>query len=254
MNIIEALDALSAREQLLTDENKAELDDKGYMLLPGVIGNEWLETLRGRFEDLCETEGTAAGLETEQESGTRRLADLVNKGPAFDGIYTHPKVQAAVHHVIGGELKLSSLNGRAALPGEGHQKLHTDWSRDYDGRFHVCNSVWLLDDFTEENGCTRLVPGTHRARCPSSVLDDPMALHPEEQLLVAPAGTVGVFNSHTWHGGTLNRTVDQKRRAVHCYFIEREGQQQLNQRDHIRSETWGRISQAARYILDVDVE
>ena len=132
------------------------------------MDEQWLGALRERFESLCEAEGIAAGIEVHQEEGTRRLADLVNKGPVFDLVYTHPTVLAAVHHVIGREFKMSSLNARDALPGEGHQGLHTDWSKDYDGRFHVCNSIWLLDDFTEENGCTRLVPGTHRGKHPGN--------------------------------------------------------------------------------------
>ena len=254
MDIGQALKDLDATGSALPEQNRAELDEKGYTVLPGVMDEQWLGALRERFESLCEAEGIAAGIEVHQEEGTRRLADLVNKGPVFDLVYTHPTVLAAIHHVIGREFKMSSLNARDALPGEGHQGLHTDWSKDYDGRFHVCNSIWLLDDFTEENGCTRLVPGTHRGKHPGNVLKDPEAPHPEEEHLVAPAGTVAVFNSHTWHGGTQNRTKAGKRRALHCYFAAREHPQQLSQREYIRYETWKRISNAARYILDVDID
>ena len=198
MDISQALEDLGVTEQGLTQEKRAELDEKGYTVLPGLIDGPWLAALRERFESLCEAEGAGAGLEVHQETGTRRLADLVNKGAAFDHVYTHPTVLAGIHHVIGRDFKLSSLNARDALPGEGHQRLHADWSTDYDGRFHVCNSIWLLDDFTEENGCTRLVPGTHKGRHPGSALEDALATHPKEDHLVAPAGTVAVFNSHTW--------------------------------------------------------
>ena len=252
MNITDALDTLGATDDVLTGQNKKELDEKGYTLLPGVIGDEWLESLRRRLEELWEWEGPLAGHEEGGEPGTRRLAALVDKGPVFDRVYTHPKILAAVYNVIGRHFKLSLLNARDALPGLGHQDLHTDSSGDYDGRFHACNSIWLLDDFTEENGCTRLVPGTHRARPPGDVLKDVMAPHPEEVRLVAQAGTVAVFNSHLWHGGTVNRTRDYKRRSLHCYYTEREGKQQLDQREYIGNETWERISPAARYILDVD--
>ncbi len=254
MDISQALEDLAATENALPEQHKAELDEKGYTVLPGVMDGPWLAALREQFESLCEAEGIAAGIEVHQEAGTRRLADLVNKSPVFDGVYTHPTVLAAVHHVIGRAFKLSSLNARDALPGEGHQELHTDWPSDYDGRFHVCNSIWLLDDFTEENGCTRLVPGTHRGKHPGNVLEDPTAPHPEEEHLVAPAGTVAVFNSHIWHGGTRNRSKGGKRRALHCYFAAREHPQQLDQGEYLRYETWKRMSRAVRYILDVDVD
>jgi ectoine hydroxylase-related dioxygenase (phytanoyl-CoA dioxygenase family) len=254
VDITAALDALGTCEDVLTDQNRKDLDDKGYTVLPGIIDVEWLEALRTRFEELCEKEGVHAGIEAHQEAGTRRLSDLCNKGLAFDLVYTHPKVLAAIHHVIGRDFKLSSLNARDALPGEGLQGIHADWGADYDGQFHVCNSVWLLDEFSEENGCTRLVPGSHKGPHPRNALEDAMAPHPDQELVIAPAGTVAVFNSHTWHGGTLNKSKDLQRRALHCYFTAREHGQQLNQREYLRYETWKRISPPARYILDVDVE
>ena len=68
--------------------------------------------------------------------------------------------------------------------------------------------------------------------------------------LSAPAGTVVIFNAHTWHGGTLNRT-DRPRRALHSYYTRRALQQQLDQKAYIRPETYARLSPAARFILDV---
>ena len=117
MNIEEALKALGATRGVQAEQNEKELDDKGFTVLPGVIDAEWLEALRARFEELCEAKGPQAGIEVDQESGTRRLADLVNKGEVFDPVYTNPKVLAAIDHVIGRDFKLSSLNARDALPG-----------------------------------------------------------------------------------------------------------------------------------------
>ena len=244
--------ACGAHHTLLTDTEKQDLNDKGFVLLRGTIGTVWLTALRNRYEELCAKEGEHAGIEVHQEEGARRLSDLPNKGAVFDRVYTQPKVLAAVHHVLGRGVKLSSRNGRDALPVHGQQGLHADWGKDYDGRFHVCNSIWLLDDFSRENGCTRLVPGSHRGQNPRNVGIDPLAPHPEEEHLIAPAGTVAVFHSHTWHGGTLNTSADLTRRALHCYFTAREHPQQLDQAEYIRLSTWKRISPAARYILDVD--
>ncbi len=254
MDITQALHDLGTTSDVITDQNRRDLDENGYTVLPNIIDAEWLEALRQRFEELCEREGLTAGIEVHQEKGTRRLSDLVNKGEVFDRIYRHPQVLACIHHVIGRDFKLSSLNARDALPGEGLQALHADWGADYDGQFHVCNSIWLLDDFSLENGCTRLVPGTHKGQHPRNVLDDASAPHPDEQYLVAPAGTVAVFNSHTWHGGTLNKSENLSRRALHCYYTAREHKQQLNQREYLRYETFKRIAKPVRYILDVEIE
>ena len=68
------------------------------------------------------------------------------------------------------------------------------------------------------------------------------------------AGTTYRFSA-AWASDDANEnSKDLQRRALHCYFTAREHGQQLNQREYLRYETWKRISPAARYILDVDVE
>lgn len=251
-NIEDALRQLGVTGNTLSEAEKDSLDRNGFVLLPGLIEPSWLEELRQAYEDLMTKEGAQAGIEVHQEAGTRRLSDLVNKGQVFDRIYTHPKVLAGVYHVLRRQFKLSSLNGRDALPGYGHQGFHADWPHPFDGKFFsVVNSIWMLDDFTVENGATRVVPGRHRlAGLPKEHLADLQATHPEEVLLLAPAGSVGIFNAHLWHGGTTNRS-QATRRALHCFFTARENPQQLNQAEYIRKQTYDRISPAARYILDV---
>ncbi|WP_309120618.1 phytanoyl-CoA dioxygenase family protein [Paenibacillus sp.] len=248
----EALAALGASDDTLTEAEKASIDERGFVVFPGVLSEAALAELRDKYEELMEREGANAGMEVHQEKGTRRLADLVNKGSVFDAVYVHPKVLAAVRRVIGRPFQLSSLNARDAVPGEGLQALHADWGpRRADEPFHVCNSIWLIDDFTADNGATRLVPGTHKlGGSPSDYMADPRDSHPDEIALVAPAGTVCVFNSHVWHGGTSNRT-NRTRRAMHSYYTARELPQQLRQAEYIRKSTYDRISSAARYILNV---
>jgi ectoine hydroxylase-related dioxygenase (phytanoyl-CoA dioxygenase family) len=251
-NIQEALRALGVNQSTLTEGEKKSLDEDGYCLFHNVMDHEWIVQLRDKYEELMSKEGQSAGMEVHQEKGTRRLSDLVNKGAAFDGMYTHPKILAAVHHILQREFKLSSLNARDAIPGEGHQGLHGDWGgRNPDEPFHVVNSIWLIDDFTEHNGATRVVPGSHKlAGSPGQYMTNPADDHPDQRLILAPAGTVGVFNAHLWHGGTKN-TTDTTRRACHVYYTAREHGQQLNQKEYIRKATYDRISAAARYVLDV---
>lgn len=235
----------------IDDETRERLDRDGYALLPGILTDSQLTVMRARLGDLLAAEGERAGLEVHQEAGADRLADLVNKDPVFDVCFTDPRLLACIAHVLG-EFKLSSLNFRAALPGHGLQGLHTEGKPVTDpAAYQVCNSIWLLDDFTADNGATRVVPGSHRSgRAPGEAMSDVRAAHPEEVLLLAPAGTVVVFNSHLWHGGTVNHST-APRRALHSYFTRRGNSQQLNQRKYIRQETLSRLGPAARFILDV---
>ena len=94
MDINRALRELGVDQDQLSAAEIKSLDEKGFAVFPGIIDSQWLGALRERFETLCQKEGAAAGLEVHQEAGTRRLADLVNKGEAFDRVYTHPKILA----------------------------------------------------------------------------------------------------------------------------------------------------------------
>jgi ectoine hydroxylase-related dioxygenase (phytanoyl-CoA dioxygenase family) len=251
MDMATALADLGVTGSTLDAELAERLDRDGYAPLPGVLDAERLEAIRTRLAELMAVEGDQAGKEVHQEAGADRLADLVNKGEMFWPCFTDARVLACTAHVLG-EFKLSSLNFRAALPGQGHQNLHGDWGGPVEpGDYQVCNSIWLLDDFTAGNGATRVVPGSHRSgTVPRLALADPAAPHPDEVLVTGPAGTVVVFNSHLWHGGTRNRS-DQPRRALHSYFTRRGHRQQLDQNKYVRPQTLAALSPAARFILDV---
>lgn len=252
MNMQTALSTLGVSETTLTDSEKQQLDELGYLPLPDLLAPAQVDALRARYQELIREEGDEAGLEVHQEAGTERLANLVDKDPLFNICFTHPRVLAGMNHVLQGDFKLSSLNGRASLPGEGHQPLHADWSEGVDPRnYQVCNSIWLLVDFTRENGATRIVPASHRTRqVPQDALEDPRQPHPDEQLLTGTAGTVVVFNSHLWHGGTVNRTASS-RYALHSYFTRRGNTPQTNFRALVSDATLARLSPEARFILDV---
>jgi len=252
MNVPAALAALGVTDQTLSQAEKDQLDRDGYLPLANLLSAAQIAHIIQRTDELIALEGADAGKEVHQEAGTTRLSDLVNKVPACEVCFTHPRLLAAINHVLHGDLKLSSLNYRAALPGFGHQGLHADWRSAVEpGDYWVCNSAWLLDDFTASNGATRVIPGSQRSgQSPTDALADPTQTQPDEVLLTAPAGTVVIFNSHTWHGGTLNRT-DRPRRVLHSYFTRRNEPQQLDQKAYIRPETLQRLSEAARFILDV---
>jgi ectoine hydroxylase-related dioxygenase (phytanoyl-CoA dioxygenase family) len=247
------LASFGATRMSLTEAQRDQLDEQGFLPLPGALDRSTVASLRARFDELVGLEGDKAGIEVHQEDGTDRLANLVDKDPRFDVCWNNPVQLAAVAHVLGwNELKLFSLNARAALPDQGHQALHTDWGAAVPaGLYQICNSVWMLDDFTADNGATRVVPGSHRwGQRPTDVLADPKASHPDQVLVLGEAGTCVVFNSHLWHSGTTNRT-DRPRRGLHAAFVRREHTQQTVQRDFLRPETLARLSAPQRYLLEV---
>lgn len=234
---------------MLGELQKRQLDEQGFLALPVLIAPGLLEELRDRVERLFDEEGALAGSEFKLEPGTRRLSNLVNKGEIFERIVETPEILECMGHVLGPQFKLSSLNVRSANPmSDSGQPLHADSGAISDERgYWVCNSVWMLDDFTTENGALRVVPGSQRWRR----LPSPGETNAGEQLVTGPAGTVVVMNAHMWHGGTANRTA-VPRRAMHVYYTRRDKPQQQYQKSLLSEDVQSRVSALGRWLLALD--
>lgn len=255
MTVIDANDALSrlgVDGTDLTAGERTHLDHDGFVLLEGILTPDATERFARRLDELIQLEGPRAGSETRTEEGTARLANLVDKDPIFEICVTNRRLLAAIDHVLDGDLKLSGLNCRIALPGSGEQELHVDWGEPVlRGSYQACNSIWCIDDFTVDNGATRVVPGSHLLeRMPPQPGDaDAEAVARSAVEVTAPAGAVIILNAHVWHCGSLNRT-DRPRRALHSYFIRRDNPQQQEQRRLLSAATLVRLSPATRFLLD----
>ncbi len=240
--------------EMLPQEQRLILEDQGFLVIEKYMSGDLLTEVRDRIEQLFEEEGENAGSEFRQETGARRLANLMDKGEVFARCVVMPEVLEGTAAIVGPDFKLSSLNARSANPHSGEaQPLHADMGAIADeGGYWVANTVWMLDDFTPENGAIRVVPGTHKLRMlPQDVLSDPQERHPGEMLLTGPAGTIVIMNAHCWHGGTANRTGNP-RRALHSFYCRSDKPQQQWQKKMLRPETQARLSPGLRKLLALD--
>jgi len=238
----------------MTPEQRQQLDEHGFVVLDDGMGASFLNELRERIWQLFSEEGDRAGQEFKTEEHAHRLANLVDKGDVFRRAIALPEVLDGVRHVLGPEIKLSSLNARSADPrSDAGQPLHVDMSAIADENgYWVCNTIWMLDDFTPENGATRMVPGSHKwGTRPQDVLEDPLAPHPQEVLLTGKAGTIAVMNAHMWHGGTANRSP-APRLAMHAFYCRRDKPQQQYQKRLLRPEVQASLTADLRELLALD--
>ena len=245
---------MSFKQNELTETEARQLDEEGILILENYFPPNIIEALRDRIAEVFAAQGERAGGEFRQEPGTDRLANLVEHGEIFEWAIAEPKLLACVRRVLGAEFKLSSLNARSARPHSGwSQPLHCDTGALPDaGGNSVCIIIWMLDDFTTENGATRFVPRTHRAgKLPQDALEDPAAPHPDEKLILGKAGTVAVMNAHLWHGGTANRT-GKPRLALHSFYCRRDQPQQQYQKKLLSPKVQQQLSGELRWLLALD--
>ncbi|MBM82550.1 MAG: phytanoyl-CoA dioxygenase [Planctomycetaceae bacterium] len=239
---------------MIASDAREQLDELGYVVLEHFIDPELLNGLKSRIKELFEIEGDQAGAEFRQEEGSGRLANLVNKGDVFLETFGDPRLLDHVRVVLGDRFKLSSLNARNVNPRwDQPQPLHADMGAiPDDSGYWVCNSVWMLDDFTKSNGPIRIIPGTHKlGKLPQDELDDLLASHPDEVLLTGKAGTVVVMNAHAWHGGLPNQT-DKSRLAMHAFYARYDKPQQQYQKELLDQELQDSLSGDLRELLTLD--
>jgi ectoine hydroxylase-related dioxygenase (phytanoyl-CoA dioxygenase family) len=190
----------------LAPEQREALDERGYVVLPGALSGPELEALRAALEGVL-----AAGREEPEEGWA---------SAPFALAWTHPRLLAAAWHVLARPFRVLVVGARAPGPGQGRQGLHADWPPREPGRpFETVSALWMLDDFTRENGATRVVPGSHRLpQPPPKSFAAPDRRHPDERQALGRAGSLLVFNGHLWHSGTQNRTR-ARRRAIQVQLV-----------------------------------
>jgi ectoine hydroxylase-related dioxygenase (phytanoyl-CoA dioxygenase family) len=122
---------------------------------------------------------------------------------------------------------ISSLSSIAIDPGEKAQPIHCDDQvipLEKPHRPIVCNSMWALTDFTDANGATRLVPGSHKK--PSPEYGGTYDSMPAEM----KKGSALIWDGSLWHGGGANRTRERRTGIAMNYcagFIRQQENQQL---------------------------
>ena len=270
MNTKDALQELGLEHLSLTDEQRRLFDEQGFFVVPDVFNPNEVAEMRAELDRLQHIEGEFGGHEVHIEPGALRLSNLFNKSAAFDRCLACAPTLAAAHYLLG-EISVYSLNARSPSRGEGQQPLHSDVPRVRDGDWRMINSMVMIDDMTEDNGPTRLVPGSHKW-APLNVPDvnmaevtrievtpedrkmmpvDPVAPYPTEVKLTGKAGSVAVINGHIWHGGTRNDSGGP-RRVLHLAIGRRDLPQQLNEREHLTTELYRRSVPAQRFLLDIE--
>ncbi len=172
--------------------------------------------------------GTVPAGNSFEGARTLRVYNLLAHGPLWQELAVDPAVLPVVEGVLDRGCLMSSLSSIRIQPDEMAQPIHADDQVIPLGKPHaptVCNTMWALTDFTEANGATRIIPGSH-LRDHDPDYGAPYDSVPAEM----PRGSVLVWHGSLWHGGGANATGEDRIGIAANYcagFIRQQENQQL---------------------------
>lgn len=201
---------------------------RGYTVLHDVFDAERAGALVADLERLERELGTEPAGNSFEGARTLRVYNLLAHGPLWEELAIDAAVLPVVEGVLDGGCLMSSLSSIRIPPDEVVQPIHADDQVIPLGKPHaptVCNTMWALTDFSEANGATRVIPGSH-LRDHDPDYGAPYDSVPAEM----PRGSVLIWHGSLWHGGGANSTGEDRIGIAANYcagFIRQQENQQL---------------------------
>ncbi|MEX2625694.1 MAG: phytanoyl-CoA dioxygenase family protein [Ilumatobacteraceae bacterium] len=221
-----------------TSEHLDRIARDGYTIIPAVFDADRADSMRAALDRIEHEHGIEPAGNTFEGDATVRIYNLLAHDPLFEAVPIDPVVLPVVEGVLDDGCLISSLSSIAIGPGESAQPIHADDQVMPLAKPHaptVCNTMWALTEFTEANGATRLVPGSHLA----DHSPDFGRSYDTVAAEMSP-GSVLVWHGSLWHGGGPNST-DERRYGIAMNYCAGWARQQENQQLGIPLETVARF-------------
>jgi len=221
------LNTVSAQASDLAGQIEAFVAADGYAVIDGVIDQATCGLLIEEIDRVEREFGIEFGKNEFEGFQTRRIFNLIARGPRFRELVINETVLASVEAVLGDGFLLSGTTSMHIGPGETEQLLHADDGMISLPRPHpatMVTTLWALSEFTKDNGATRLIPGSHQR---PAIVPQP---EEESEAVCAeiPAGSVLVLHASTWHGGGPNSTEQVERYGLSIQYVSGWCRQQQN--------------------------
>ena len=182
----------------------ADLDERGYCIIPSVIPVEKADQVRTILERILADEAN----EISREKRTQRVARIAVKHPIFVELMCHPLIVALWRRYLDPDMICSTWTANTTYPGYNRIGWHSDWpyqrlNQPWPTDRISGQTMWLLDDFSADNGGTGIIPSSHRKghRPAPEMASD---WYPDGEILTGVRGSVMVMHGATWHTARPN--------------------------------------------------
>lgn len=195
-----------------TDDKKHEFLENGIFVLENVLSPTMVREVRDEVMRLAKWEEEAGvGHFYDERRCSQRVWNLLNKGEIFRRIIQTSVILEAMEWIFDRDTPhqkyyLSSLQGHILHPGTVPMKLHIDtpYPEPLPDWPTKANTLWVLDDFSDEIGATQYLPGSHKWKHKPKAEDQSRT---DLLSAKASAGSVLIFHGALWHRGGGNSSA-----------------------------------------------
>ena len=251
----------------LKDYSDELLSGKGYVIIPSVFSDQEIAEANAIIEDCITNEEQKVthfqGANKETLHLQKRVWNLLNKGDIFVNMVQHPQITDIVGTFLGTEFCLGSIAANCILPGGPGQEPHIDypyWDMYKKESFPIninpsyplnCQVTILLNDFTEQNGATAVLPYTQKlCRYPNE--EDAETYFAQAERMTGKAGDIAIFYGLTWHGSMPNTTTDQTRSAILIQYLPKFIKPMEDQKSGVKKQVIDNASPMLKQLLGFD--
>lgn len=205
-------------------EALVDVHERGFVIIEDVLSFDDCQDYR-RILDRYMAK-SPQGRNVFEGTSSHRLYALLAKSDRFADMIEHPLALAFAEHFLGDSCLLSACLSINLYPGETVQPWHTDDSHISVPQPHGVFGIsvfWALDDTTEMNGATEVLPYSHQWENPDiagrlkdehfaqrNALSEDSGASADVFKASMKAGSVMIMRSDVWHRGGANQTTKNR--------------------------------------------
>ena len=241
-----------------------EFDRCGYLIFERVLTPDRVAGIRAALAPHLARD--LLGRNDFEGTRTSRVYALLAKSAVFAELVIHPLVLAFVEAELGESCLLSALLAINLHPGETVQPWHFD-----DGGARVprprpalgISTFWAIDDTTEQNGATEIIPASHlwdgqsiegavKPAHFTNEADHDDGDRPDAVKLTMPSGSLAITKGTLWHRGGANRS-DRPRLIITPQYCVGWVRQLENMALAVPAELATRLPERARELIGYSI-
>src|ERR1700704_4255987 len=199
------------------EDVESGLRTAGCVVVEQAVPDDLMDRIGTELEPFLDA--TPVGADEFTGTNTRRTGALLARSRDFQLLAAHPIALGVLDRVLGDHATSYQLHLTQVIEigaGEPAQLVHRDqWAFDFfsfPSGFEVeCHTMWAMSDFTEENGATRVIPGSNH-------WEDKLRCTPDQTIAAEmPKGSVLLYLGSLYHGGGANHS-EQPRRGINVGY------------------------------------